>query len=165
MNVRDIMTTGIATCSPDTNLAEAASRMWNNDCGMLPVVGDGGLVLGVVTDRDLCIALGTRNRPASDITAGDTMSGSVFSSRPEEDIHGALNTMKRNRVRRLVVLAADGGLEGVLSLDDVAVHAEKVDGKKQPELSYQDVVDTLKAICERKIAQYRRTQPAVIAVA
>lgn len=165
MNVRDIMTTGIAACTPVTNLAEAASQMWNNDCGMLPVLGDDGLVVGVVTDRDLCIALGTRNRPASDITAGDTMSGRVFSCRPDEDIHGALNTMKRNRVRRLVVVAADGGLEGVLSVDDVALHAQKGDGRKQPELSYQDVVETLKAICEREIAQYPRTKPAVIAVA
>jgi signal-transduction protein with cAMP-binding, CBS, and nucleotidyltransferase domain len=93
------------------------------------------------------------------------MSGKVFSCRPEEDIHAALNTMKRNRVRRLVVLAADGGIEGVLSLDDIAMHAQKADGARHPHLSYQDVVETFKAICEKELAKSARTQPAIVAVA
>ena len=60
MKVRDIMTGEPRTCSPGTNLAAAAELMLDGDCGILPVMEDGKLV-GVVTDRDMYIALATRN--------------------------------------------------------------------------------------------------------
>ena len=63
MKVRDIMTTEVRSCGPHTNLCEAAALMLDGDCGILPVLDDGRLV-GVVTDRDLFISLGTRNRLA-----------------------------------------------------------------------------------------------------
>ena len=50
------MTTDVRTCSPSTNLAEAGALMLDGDCGILPVVEDGALV-GMVTDRDMFIAL------------------------------------------------------------------------------------------------------------
>lgn len=57
MKVRDIMTQGAVCCGPGT-----VELMWNRNCGMLPVVGADGKLQGVVTDRDICIAMGTRNR-------------------------------------------------------------------------------------------------------
>ena len=66
MKIKDIMTTEVRTCTPDTNLAAAAALMLDGDCGILPVVDQGKLV-GIVTDRDMYIALATRNRLASQL--------------------------------------------------------------------------------------------------
>ena len=63
MKVKDIMTREPRTCTSDTTVAGAASLLWEGDCGILPVVEDGKLV-GVVTDRDMYIALATRNARA-----------------------------------------------------------------------------------------------------
>ena len=69
MKVKDLMTREPRTCSPDTTLASAAHLMWDGDCGILPVVDDGELV-GVVTDRDMYIALATQNARASHLRVG-----------------------------------------------------------------------------------------------
>src|SRR5262245_48969954 len=99
LNVKDIMTTEPRTCGPGTNLAAAAALMLDGDCGILPVV-ESGILVGVVTDRDLYIALGTRNRLASDLTVGDVMQAPVRTCGPDDDVHDALATMKRHCVRR-----------------------------------------------------------------
>jgi len=75
MRVQDAMTETPATCRPDTNLAIAAELMWTHDCGSLPVLDDAGTVVGIATDRDMLIALGTRNQRPADLTvAGTTIS-------------------------------------------------------------------------------------------
>src|SRR5277367_1608672 len=55
MLVRDLMTKNVTSCRPDNNLAELAEIMWNQRCGALPILDGAGGVLGVVTDRDICI--------------------------------------------------------------------------------------------------------------
>jgi CBS domain-containing protein len=56
------MTKDVSCGSPGTNVAAAAEIMWAKNCGSLPIVEDGGHVVGMITDRDLFIALGTQNR-------------------------------------------------------------------------------------------------------
>lgn len=58
------MTSDVKTSRPETDLAEAVRNMWEGDCGALPVVSDDGGVTGVITDRDICIAVATRGRAA-----------------------------------------------------------------------------------------------------
>jgi CBS-domain-containing membrane protein len=149
MKVHDLMTREVKSCDVDTNLAAAAALMWAGDCGALPVVKE-GRVVGIITDRDIALAVGTRRRIAEEIPVREAMSGDVFACSPEEDIHSALKTMRRDRVRRLPVINDHGELEGILSMNDVALHAEKVDGAKPSRLSYDDVVNTFKAICEHR---------------
>jgi CBS domain-containing protein len=141
------MTANPKACTLTNNLAEAASLMWDNDCGILPVVAEGGKVIGLVTDRDICMAAATKARQLENIAVEDTISGKVFACKPEEDIRNALNTMKEKKVRRLPVVAADGTLVGMLSMNDVVLRAEEAKEKKMPELSYGDVVSTFKSIC------------------
>ena len=154
MRVQDIMSEALKSCRPETNLAEAASIMWEGDCGILPVTDDGGKVLGMITDRDIAIAAGTTNRLPSEIQVGDAMSKDVFDCDPDEEIHTALETMRKGKVRRLPVINRDGVIEGILSLNDVARHAIKTDARKTTtELSFDDVVFTLKSISEpRRLA-------------
>jgi CBS domain-containing protein len=82
-----------------TNLAEAAALMLDADCGILPVVNDDGRLVGVVTDRDMFIALATRNRLASQLTVGEVARTKVFTCGPEDDVQTALATMKQHHVR------------------------------------------------------------------
>ncbi|MGA8075746.1 MAG: CBS domain-containing protein, partial [Candidatus Acidiferrales bacterium] len=158
--VKDVMMRTPASCRSDTNLGAAAEIMWNRDCGMLPILNPENKVIGVVTDRDLCIALGTRNRLAGEIAVWDVASGKVFSCNPEEDIHAALATMAKSKVRRLPVINAAGKLEGILSMDDVVLHSESKVSGKTPGLSYDDVVDTLKKLYRPELPEVARKKTA-----
>jgi len=84
--------------------ARAAKIMWDCDCGVVPVVDEERRVVGMVTDRDICMAAATRAAKPSDIQVRDVMSRDVASCGVGDDVHVALNTMKAQRVRRLAVL-------------------------------------------------------------
>ncbi len=69
MKVQSIMTRDVEACTAETNLADAAMIMWRNDCGVVPVVEEPDRrVIGLITDRDICMAVATKDRRAS---AGD----------------------------------------------------------------------------------------------
>ncbi len=141
MRIKEIMTAEPKTCSPDTTLAAATNLMWEGDCGILPVVDHGELV-GVVTDRDMCIALATWNKLASEVRVGAVATKTVSTCEPEDDVHAALATMKRNRVRRLPVVGFGGTVLGIISMNDVLLAA----GPNKP-VRNAEVVATLQGIC------------------
>jgi CBS domain-containing protein len=145
MTIRDIMTKDTRACRPDTNLAEASALMWEGNCGALPVLSASGQVTGILTDRDVCIALGTRNARATEIQASEVAHGEALVCRPEDDIQTALQIMRAARIRRLPVVN-DGGLTGIVSIDDIVLHADSNAGAP---VSYGDVVRTLQAIYNR----------------
>ena len=151
MKVKDVMTRNPKVCTLTDNLSAAAGCMWENDCGFLPVVAEGGKVIGLITDRDICMAANLNNRNLWNIAVEDVISGKVFACGPEDDIHSALKTMKENKVRRLPVVAADGTLEGVLSMNDAVLKAQDERERKAPELSFGDVVNTYKSICQHRL--------------
>jgi CBS domain-containing protein len=142
MNVRDLMTSDVKTCRPETNLAEAVRDMFEGDCGVLPVVGDDGRVAGIITDRDICIAVATRGRPADRIAVREVARDHVYTCLPDDDASTALQMMKLHKIRRLPVVDADGHVRGMLSLNDIVTHA----GAASP----ADVVNTLASICEHR---------------
>lgn len=141
MKVKDLMTTDVRTCTPDTTVAAAANLMWEADCGILPVVDDGRL-LGVVTDRDMYIALATRNMRAADLTVGAVATNTVATCTPEDDVRTALATMKEHRVRRLPVIGLANTVLGILSMNDILLAAGVEKGVRN-----EAVVCALKAIC------------------
>jgi CBS domain-containing protein len=138
MTTRDLMTDSPATCTPHTTAAEAASLMWNHDCGFLPVVED-GVLQGVVTDRDLFIALATRDDRPSDLRVGAVMSGTPVTCLPDDDVHAALFLMRQAQVRRLPVVEAGGTIVGVLALNDIILGGGL-------EVGRDDVVEALRDI-------------------
>lgn len=151
MKVQDVMTSNVKSCRPEANLAAAAGVMWDNNCGTLPVVDETGKVMGMITDRDIAIAVATRGRLASEIIVGEVVSGKVTFCTLDEDIKSALQKMGQERVRRIPVINREGIIQGILSLDDAAIHAEESKRGQMPDLSYDDVVNTYKAICERPL--------------
>ena len=145
MKVKDVMVKTAAFCNPETNVGAAVEIMWNRNCGFLPVVDAQRRVVGVVTDRDIAMAVGTRNQLPGDITVAEIATRKIQSCRPEYDIHMALDTMAENKVRRLVAVNDQNQFEGVLSMDDVVHFAETTPGGKV-DLSSDDVLRTLKAL-------------------
>jgi CBS domain-containing protein len=145
MKIREIMVKSPKYCDPGSNCAAAIERLWSTGCGALPVVDAGKKVVGIITDRDICIALGTRNRRPAELLVGEVMTSDVATCRADDDIHDALHTMRLRKVRRLPVVDAAGRLEGILCATDVLLYARHEDGSR-PELSYENVVATLRAI-------------------
>ena len=146
MKVQDIMTSDGQCCGPDTNLAAAAKMMWDSDCGALPVLNVEGHVMAMITDRDICMAAATKNKPASDITVWETVSGKAHTCQPSDDVHTALDIMKRERVRRLPVIDEDGMLQGIVAMNDFVLLAADAKEAKAPAVSYEDLVRTMKVI-------------------
>lgn len=141
MKVKDVMAATARTCGPGTNLAEAAALMLDEDCGFLPVVDRGHLV-GVVTDRDLYIALATRNKLASELTVGEVVQAPAWSVAPDDEVHGALALMKEHHVRRLPVAGFGETVLGVISMNDILLAA----GPRKP-VTPTEVIDVLQEIC------------------
>ena len=141
MKVKDVMTPEPRTCAPSTNLAEAAALMLDADCGILPVVDDNGKLVGVVTDRDMYIALATRNALAAQLTVGDVARSQVFTCGPDDELHAALKTMREQHVRRLPVDGFGGTVAGIVSMNDILLAA----GGKG--LGNAEIVGTFQAIC------------------
>jgi CBS-domain-containing membrane protein len=144
MKVSELMCSDVSSCGPRTNLAEAAEMLWKG-CGALTVVDEKKHVLGIVTDRDICIALGTRNRRASEIAVEEVMSKNVITCGADDDMKTVLGTMQARKVWRLPVVTADKTLRGVVSLSAV-VRQSSATG----ELSHANVMAVMKRICERR---------------
>ena len=146
MQIKQVMTTNVATCQPDTNLAVVAKLMWDRDCGFVPVIDLAGRVAGVITDRDICIASATRRLLPEHITAAQAMRHQpIHTSQPEDTTEKALAMMKQFQVRRLPVIAADGTLKGVVSMNDIVLSAQQKEGPAPA-----DIVSTLAAICAHR---------------
>lgn len=160
MKVEDVMTKDVQTCRPETNLADAAMRMWRNDCGVLPVVADGEKVIGMITDRDICMAAATKHRDAASIRVGEVTAGKVYGCSPDIDIHQALKIMREKQVRRLPIFRTeDGKLAGILSLNDIAL---KEQGGAKAKLSAEDVEQTIRAICTHRTLPLAKQLPQTL---
>lgn len=149
MKVREIMTPLPKACGPETDLAAAAMMMWDGDCGILPIVSEDHKLKGVITDRDICIALGSRHRRAEEMTVQEVSHGALFSCRPEDDVHKALETMGQHQIRRLPVVGLEGNLMGMLSINDLALAVGKSEkGRKADDLTGEEVLKTFQDICQ-----------------
>lgn len=150
MQVKEIMTDGVTFCGPNATLAEVAIAMWDKDCGAIPVVNQDKKVVGIITDRDICMTVVMRNRLASEITANDLIGGLVRVCSPEDDIETALAIMEHSQLRRLPVVDKEGTLCGILSINDAIRHTSK-EGKKSKRVSRKSVLKTLRAISEKRL--------------
>lgn len=117
-SVRSLMTSQVHTCQREDTLNHAAHLMWNGDCGVLPVLSE-ERVVGIITDRDICMAAYTQGKPATELGVEGAMSKDVVSCLPDESVEAALISMGKHRVRRLPVLTTQGKLVGMLTLADV----------------------------------------------
>jgi CBS domain-containing protein len=124
--------------------------MWEGDCGCVPVVEkdtDGARVIGMITDRDICMAGYTQGRPLSAIRVDSAMARQVFSCRPTDSIAEALNILRTHQVRRLPVVDNGDNVVGMLSLADFAREAVREHARKGREVTDTRIGEVLEAIC------------------
>ncbi len=122
MKVRDLMNTEVITCRDTASLGEAAKLMWENDIGFLPVLGENGALVGVITDRDGFVAAYFQGHPIWEIPVRTAMSARVASIKPGAEVDEAEQIMAEFQVHRLPVVE-DGKLVGIVSLNDLARRA------------------------------------------
>lgn len=147
MKVSELMASPVHVCGVYENLNEAVRRMWEEDCGCLPVVNGSDEVVGMLTDRDACMAAYTQGRLLRDIPVSSAMSGHVQTCRDEDTVETAEALMKEHQIRRLPVLGKDGRLVGVISLGDIALEFKLEQKTKKRKVDAKQVAETLAAIC------------------
>jgi len=148
MKVAELMTRDVKSCSPHDFLQAAARIMWENDCGCVPVVDRESKIVGIITDRDICMAAYTQGVPLHQIRIDSVMAPKVAACASDDDLAEAQELMRQNKVHRLPVADPEGRLIGILSVSDIVMEAERQrkgqrGGKKAAEL-----VEILGALCE-----------------
>jgi len=148
MKISELMTTDVRTCWINEPLDRAAKLMWELDCGSLPVLDQNGRVLGMITDRDVCMAAYTQAQLLGRIPVSRAMSAALHSCKPHEDLDQVEKRMRSHQVRRLPVVDDEGHLCGILSLADIAQRAAReAKGKAgTKQISFSEVGETLAAV-------------------
>ena len=142
MRVKDIMTMDPDCCTPATVATKAARIMKEENVGLVPVVDSESdrKVVGVVTDRDLCLAVvAAGQHPDSVLVRDAMMAKNIVTCRPEDDLEKVINCMRENQVRRVPIVDTEGKLRGIVSIADILQHSDLPSGATH---------ETLKTISE-----------------
>jgi CBS domain-containing protein len=156
MQVKKLMIKQVASCPSHENLERAAQVMCELDCGCVPVIDSGAKVVGMLTDRDICMAAYYQGRALGEIPVSSAMSKEVYACLPEDDLTVAEFIMERKQVHRLPVIDDDGQLVGLLSLTDIARKAAEEEGKRHVRkgLKPAEVAHTLAAVCQPRAESF-----------
>jgi len=147
MKIAEIMTKNVKTCHQSDTLDVAARLMWECDIGAVPVIDDAGQVVGIVTDRDACMAAYTQCQPLHCLPATIAMTRHVVTCRPEDTDASVAKLMAKNKIRRIPVVDDAKRPIGMLSINDLAIAMAK--GRSVPA---SELAGTLAAICEHRPA-------------
>ncbi len=148
MKVHEIMTREISVCYPGEALSDIAQILWDDDLGCLPVLDEKEMVVGMITDRDICMAAFTQGRRLNDIEVSTAMSQNLFACKPDDSLVAANKIMKENKVKRLPVINQRSQLVGMITLNDLAQEACRKDGNKKPGIRRCLVSDCLAQITQ-----------------
>ena len=126
MQVRDVMTANPACCTSTTALQEVAQMMIDHDCGEIPVVEskETKRPIGVVTDRDIVCRTVAKGLNPLDLTVADCMTTPCITVTPELSIGQCASLMEDKKIRRVVVVDADGFCCGIVALADIALRGK-----------------------------------------
>lgn len=149
MLVEQLMTKAVRSCGPEDSLEHAAQLMWDHDHGCLPVCSGGGgsLVVGVITDRDICMCALFEGKSLRELRVAQAMANRLIVCRPDDRLSDAEGIMRRTRVRRMPVLDHADRLVGLISLADLAREANREQTLPHREVTEVEVTETLAAIC------------------
>ena len=162
MKIREIMRREVCVCREDENLNYAAQVMWENDCGCLPIItaNGNGAVVGMLSDRDICMAAYTQGKPLYEIPVSVAMAHSLLSCKATDDLALAEAMMREVRIHRIPVVDDNGAVVGLVSLSDIARYALNLGDGKVALGTQAEVTRTLAAITEP-----RGREPGVVAKA
>jgi CBS domain-containing protein len=136
--VRDVMIPAVVTIEPSATLIDAARRMKDANVGVLPIV-DGGILRGIVTDRDLVVRAMADGVDPARTPVADCATRDLVCARPDTSIEDAMEVMADCQVGRLPVVDRDDRLVGILTLSSMALRSRDGD----------DALDTAKQVSKR----------------
>ena len=117
---RDVMTPNPACCTPTTTLDQVAKMMVQNDCGEIPVVDRAGVIIGVITDRDIvCRVVAEGKNPAATVVE-PYMSQPIVTAEEDWTLEEVLRTMEKHQIRRLPITDEQGNCAGIIAQADLA---------------------------------------------
>ena len=150
MRIDHLMTKPAKTCRPDQTLGEAAQMMWDGGCGYLPVSASDGSqrLVGVITDRDICLAARSITGALGVLRVWEVMSGNVRACNPGDPITEALEIMREARIECLPVVDESEQVVGLVSVADLACHAVRERDSQNPEITESAIAGLLAAIGE-----------------
>ncbi|MDF1561876.1 MAG: CBS domain-containing protein [Deltaproteobacteria bacterium] len=144
MKVEKIMNAPVVSCREDQTLNDAAHRMWSSDLGVVPVLDGEGRLVGMVTDRDVCMSAYFAGRDLSSIPLARAMSRDVVTCRADEELEVIEERMGTHQIRRLPVVDDEDHPIGMISLADLARFA--LAARKKNGLD-REISQTLARIC------------------
>jgi CBS domain-containing protein len=117
-SIKEVMTSQVKACEPNTTVADAAKVMAKEDVGPVPIV-EGGRLIGIVTDRDIVVRVVAEGRDPSSTTVGEIASRDLVTVSPDDELDAALKQLAQNQVRRIPVVEGDR-LVGIVAQADIA---------------------------------------------
>ncbi|KKI92898.1 CBS domain-containing protein YhcV [Bacillus sp. SA1-12] len=134
MNITEVMTTNVESCTLKSSCSDVAMKMKELEVGSMPICDDERLV-GIVTDRDIVIK-GIANNLSGETSISKLMTEDVIKGTPDMSVEQAAQIMSQYQIRRLPIVE-DDKLVGMVSLGDLAVHHEstKKAGKALEDIS------------------------------
>jgi CBS domain-containing protein len=120
MQVSEIMTTDVYTCRPEDTLKDAAKIMREIDCGAVPVVDGRTELVGILTDRDICLCASEHDEPLTVLQVSEAITWKPVTCSPEDDLDCAESQLGTHQIRRLPVVDPDGHIVGIVSFGDIA---------------------------------------------
>jgi CBS domain-containing protein len=124
MKISQLMQTDLITCTPSTTVHDVAAKMKKDNVGSVLIIEDGGMLKGIVTDRDIALTVAADSKDASTTRISEVMTPNPRTINSDADVDSALKIMSRENVRRLPV-TRDGHVVGLLSSADVAAEIKE----------------------------------------
>jgi len=126
MRIRHVMTKDPKACAPSDSAQQAARIMRDEDAGIVPVVesAESRKIVGVVTDRDLCMLVVADACDASATKVETCMTTKVVTCSPDDAVERVTQLMRENQIRRIPVINAERELVGIVALADIVERAE-----------------------------------------
>ncbi len=122
MKVKEIMTKNPVFATLSTSLHDVAQMMSENDCGIVPIVEteEDRKPIGVITDRDIALRTIAHNKNPLNMIAGEVMTDTVVTVKPEFTVEDCVQVMEKNQIRRVLVIDDAGNLNGIVAQADIA---------------------------------------------
>jgi CBS domain-containing protein len=126
MRVKHVMTKNPTCCLATDTARTVAGIMRDQQTGIVPVIDNeqSQRVVGVVTDRDLCMNVVAEGREPDAVSVEQCMTATVITCSTNDSIDKATELMRENQIRRVPVVDGDGRVQGIVSMADLVTRAD-----------------------------------------
>ena len=138
LTARDLMRICVATLRPEDSIERAARLMSETDSGAVPVVAGSGLLLGIITDRDITVKLIARGSSIPHAQVSDCMTSAAFACSADNSLESCVSAMSWHQVRFMPIVDDEYKIVGTISQRDLArylcEHPEKVERRAMADI-------------------------------